>query len=77
MSNFECCLISQQLSYLSSGEISLVGSPPPDLVKITMYDGLSIIVPVQDKGSRLVLSEIAHLIEGINSVLIHIIPSLM
>ena len=37
---------------LSSGNYRLVSSPLPDIVKLPMYDGLFIIVPIEDKGSR-------------------------
>ena len=37
-------------SILSSGEVSLVGSQLPDIVKLMIYDGICIIVTIQDKG---------------------------
>ena len=57
---------------LSSGEISLTSSPLTAIIKLTMFDGLCIIVTVQDKGSRLSLSEITHLFKGTNPALIRI-----
>ena len=64
-------------STYSCGNLILVGRPLPDIGKLTMYDGIFVIVPVQDKGSRLSLSKIAQLMEGTNPALIRISASLM
>ena len=45
--------------------------------KIIMFEGIYVIAPVRDKGYRLILSEITHLIKGTNPFLIGIIASFM
>ena len=55
--------------------IRLVVSPIYDIIKITMFEGIYVIAPIQDKGYRLILSEITHLIKGTNPFLIGIIAS--
>ena len=64
-------------SSLTIGELSLFGSPLPEIFKLPMYEGLFVIIPVQDKGSRLSLSEITQLLKGTNPVLIRISARLM
>ena len=61
----------------SSDDIILVVVPLPDTVKLPMDDVLCIIVPVQDKGYRLILSEVTYLLEVTNLVFIRIIAELM
>ena len=60
-----------------SGKITLVGSPLPDIIKIPMYVRLYVILPIQYKGSVMSLTEITHMLEGTNPVLICIIVSLL
>ena len=59
-------------STLIIDELSLVSGPVSVIVKLPMYDGLCVIVPLQDMGSRLIMGEITLLLYGINPALIRI-----
>ena len=64
-------------STFSIGEMRLVVSPLPEIVKLPMFDGVLVIAPIQDKDSRPSPIEITHLLEGIKPFLIRISSSLI